>query len=137
MGGTSQMRKFAIYALAGMLSLPLSGALAAQSNHGLKPPKTPPTYTPTPVGFSSVMCVVNGLSGATLPASSPINLYQTTITALGAVYPYGDYSAIDVSISNGGTTGNFTIIFQDSTTTATADQLDCGDLILSVQPLAS
>ena len=131
------MRKFPIYALVGMLALPLSGALAAQSNRGLKPPQTPPTYTPTPVGFSSVMCVVNGLSGATLPSSSPINLYQTTITALGVVYPYGNYSAIDVSISNGGTTGNYTIIFQNSTTTGTVDQLECGDLILSVQPLAS
>lgn len=132
------MKKFAVYALAGMLALPISGASAAQSNHGLKPPQTPPTYTPTPMGFSSVLCVVNGLSGATLPANSPITLNQTIITALGSVYSYdGTYSAIDVSITNGGTTGSYTIIFQDSTTSGTLDQLDCGDLIVSIQPIAS
>ena len=131
------MKNFAVYALAGMLALPISGASAAQSNHGLKPPKTPPTYTPTPMGFSSVMCVVDGLSGATLPDSSPITLHQATITATGTVYPLGDYSAIDLTISNGGRTASYRIIFQDSATTGTLGQLDCSDLIVSVQPFAS
>ena len=127
------MKNFAIYALAGMLALPISVTSAAQKG-GLKPPQTPPTYTPTPLGFSSVICVADGLSGATLPGS-PISLGQVTITALGAVYPYGDFSAIDVSIANGTTTsGNYTIIFVEKNSNTS---LECGDQIISVVPLAS
>ena len=126
------MKKFAIYALAGMLALPVSVTSAAQKG-GLKPPQTPPTYTPTPLGFSSVICVADGLSGATLPGS-PITLGQVTITAPEAVYSYGDFSAIDVTIANGTTSGKYTIIFVEKNGNTT---LECGDQIISVVPLPS
>jgi len=126
------MKKFAIYALAGMLALPISVTSAAQKG-GLKPPQTPPTYTPTPLGFSSVMARADGLSGATLPGS-PIILGQVIITALGDVYAYGDFSAINVNIANVTGSGNYTIIFVEKNSNTS---LECGDQIISVVPLAS
>jgi hypothetical protein len=127
------MRKFAIYALAGMLALPISLASAAQSG-GLKPPKTPPSYTPTPLGFSSVLCVADGISGATLPGT-PIVIGQVSITADSSIYAYDTYSAIDVLISNGTTSGKYTVIFVEQN--ADASTLACGDLIIAVVPYAA
>jgi hypothetical protein len=135
------MRKFAIYALAGMLALPVSIASAAPSQPGgLKPPQSPPAYTPTPLGFSSALCVADGISGAKLTNINDFfTIGQVTVRALSTVYLYDSNgnSAINVAISNGTTTASYTIIFQDSTTTGSLGSLDCGDLIIAVIPYAA
>ncbi len=126
------MKKFAAYALLGMLALPVSVA-SAQFNQkgGLKPIQTPPTQTPTPVGFASVLCVADGISGAALPTNS-ITLGGSTITG-GLVNTVSGISTITVTITNNttSTSSQFVVTFIDNNTD---NNLDCGDTIVSVVP---
>jgi len=129
------MKKFAVYALAGMLAFPISGA-AAQYNQkgGLKPIQVPPAQTPTPVGFASVLCVVNGLSGASLFEGSTFSLNGFTVEGSNLVVGTSPVtSTILVTIINDKTlsSGTYTVTFVDNNTDS---KLDCGDTIVSIVP---
>ena len=128
------MRKFAIYALAATLALPVSIA-SAQFNQkgGLKPYSVPPAQTPTPVGFASVLCVVNGISGESLGNNTGFTFQGYTFTGsnlnLGAS---GTPSTITVTIMSDTTltSSQYVVTFIDDGDTF----LDCGDKIVSVVP---
>ena len=128
------MRKFAIYALAGMLTLPVSIA-SAQFNQkgGLKPIHVPPTQTPTPVGFASVLCVADGISGASLPGST-IDIGPVTIEGSNpSIGAPPATSTVLVTITNNRTaaSSSYVVTFVDNNTDST---LNCGDTIVSVVP---
>jgi hypothetical protein len=130
------MKKFAIYALAGMLTLPISVASAQQFNQkgGLKPIQIPPTQTPTPVGFASVLCVVNGLSGESLGNGTGFTFdgFEFTGSSLVLAAPPAT-STITVTIINTKTLtqSSYVVTFVDNNTDSL---LDCGDTIVSVVP---
>jgi hypothetical protein len=98
---------------------------------GQKPSQIPPTQTPTPLGFSTLLCTADALvGGASLPGD-PIVLFggQVIIEATSAVGTSNGFSAIDVKITHGKSSSEHTITFIDTDLSGT---LNCGDTIVSV-----
>jgi hypothetical protein len=131
------MKKFAVYTFAVMLALPISVASAAQSFNqrgGLKPYSVPPTQTPTPVGFASVLCVVNGISGESLGNGTgfTFNGFDFTGSNLSLALAPAT-STITVTITNDTTltSSQYTVTFVDVNGDSV---LDCGDTIVSIVP---
>ncbi len=124
------MRKFAIYALAVLLSLP---SIAFAQGRAIKPYQTPPAQTPTPLGFGTVLCVADGIAGESLgTAGSSITVGQVTVTSTSGIFsPSAGLSAIDVNITNGTLTSAYVITFVDNDGSTT---LNCGDTIVSIGP---
>ena len=123
------MRKFAIYTLAALLFLP-AVSLAASQSRAIKPYQTPPAQTPTPLGFGTVLCVADGVSGASLPGT--IALGQVIVESTSLIYsPSSGLLAINVSIANGTLSSQYVITFVDNDLSNT---LNCGDTIVSIVP---
>jgi hypothetical protein len=128
------MRKFPIYAFAAVLSLSAASLVSGQGR-AIKPYQTPPTQPPTPLGFGTVLCVADGISGAELPDSTivmgPVSIQATSPVAS----PSAGLSAVTVSISNNTTlkTSSYVVTFVDNDT---SDTLNCGDTIVSIVPAA-
>ena len=128
------MRKFGIYAFAAVLSLSAASVVSGQGR-AIKPYQTPPTQPPTPLGFGTVLCVADGISGAELP-DSIINMGPVSIQATSLVTsPSAGLSAVTVSISNNTTskTSSYVVTFVDNDASGT---LNCGDTIVSIVPAA-
>jgi len=123
------MKKVAVYALAGFLVLPLSAVSAAPSRQ--KPSTIPPTQSPTPLGFSTLLCTADALiGGASLPGSIELFAGQVIIESTSGISsPATGLLAIDVQISHGTSSSNHTITFID---TDSSNTLNCGDGIVSV-----
>jgi hypothetical protein len=133
--GGFTMRKFAIYALAGILSLSAISVASAQVR-GQKPTQIPPiqspgAHTPTPLGFSTLLCVADALVGGVSLPGDPIVLFggQVIIEATSAVVTSNGLSAINVNITHGKSSSEHTITFIDTDSSGT---LNCGDTIVSV-----
>ncbi len=122
------MRKFASYVLAALLFLP---GIASAQGRAIKPYQTPPLQTPTPLGFGTVLCVADGVSGASLGSTGTIVLGQVTITSSGFTSAPAGLLAIDVNITNGTLTSQYVVTFVDNDASAT---LNCGDTIVSIIP---
>jgi hypothetical protein len=127
------MVKFAIYALVGLLTLPMSTASAAQSRQ--KPSSPPPTQGgPSPLGISTLLCTADALVGGVSLSQigDQIVLFggQVIIEAASNITsPSSGLSAIDVTITHGTSSSNHTITFIDTVNPGT---LNCGDTIVSV-----
>jgi len=124
------MRKLAAYIFAALLIVPATSVALGQSR-AIKPYQTPPLGTPTPLGFGTVLCVADGVAGASLPGI--ITVGQATITSTSGVSsPSAGLSAITVNISNGTlTSADYIITFVDNDS---SDTLNCGDTIVSIVP---
>lgn len=119
------MKRFAVYALAGMLALPISGASAAQSHQ--KPSSTPPS----PLGFSTLICTADGTGGVSLPGTFTMGIVTVTGTDLLSTGTPGVYT-ITVNIDNGThKSNNYLVTFIDDDNSGT---LNCGDTIVSIVP---
>ena len=129
------MRKFGIYAFAAVLSLSAASVVSGQGR-AIKPYQTPPTQPPTPLGFGTVLCVADGISGAQLPDAT-IVMGPVTIQASSSVTTDigTGLSTVTVSINNSTTskTSYYVVTFVDNDTTGT---LSCGDTIVSIVPAA-
>jgi hypothetical protein len=120
------MNQFASVALAGALCLStISPVLSAQ------PPQIP-TTAPTPLGFSTLVCVADALVGAALPSGEPIVLFggQVKIESVSDIYSANDILAIDVKIAHGKKSSQHTITFTDDG--LSPNTLNCGHAIVAI-----
>jgi len=119
------MQKFAIYALAAMLALPISVASAAQSH------QKPSSIPPSPLGFSTLICTADGTGGVSLPPGFTIGVVSVTGTTPLSTGSPGVYT-IDVNMDNGTHKSNdYVVTFIDNDGSQT---LNCGDTIVSIAP---